>query len=311
MIEYKFPDRNNNNKNGKVSLIVVTSPIQSHPENNIIKESLESVIDYPYEKIIISYDKPPKNKLPNKNYEKYIEKMRKEYPSKNGFIHLIMKEHGHFFGTFHNALNLCNSEYVFLVQHDIKLSNKFPIRKCLEYKFPWNIIATHHMKDGLKSTHWFPIIQNKNKELSKVFGWSERIFLTRRDWMMDQIKGCQSGIVNSPNNNYKPSQSLLKITRKNDKNIIRTNNFMDTIFHQEFNRLYMKTQNIKKYSDIGLGEGNIPEKKYMKIYNNYWNEWKCYLLKSKICYHVHLFGRTFKKKNKKSLKRKNKRTKKK
>ena len=126
---------------------------------------------------------------------------------------------------------------------------------------------------------------------------------------MDQIKGCQSGIVNSPKNNYEPSKSLLRITKKNDKNVIRTQNFMDTIFHREFDRLYMKTQSIKTYSDIGSGKGNVANKKIMKIYNDYWNEWKCYLLKSNICYHIHLFGRTFKKKQKKTLKRKNKRTK--
>ena len=41
----------------------------------------------------------------------------------------------------------------------------------------------------------------------------------------------------------------------------------------------------------------------MKIYDQYWNEWKCYLLHRDICYHVHLFGRTAKtKKNKRTRK---------
>jgi len=306
MIEYNFNKRiNKNNNNNNVSLIIVTSPIQSHPSNDIIKECINSVIDYPYSEIIISYDKPPKNKK-NRKYELYIERMKKEYPTSKGFKHLLMKKHGHFFGTFYNALEYCKSKYVFLVQHDIKLSGGFPIDKCLSYNFNWNIIATHHMKDGLKYSHWFPIIQSKNRELLKVWGWSERIFLTKRDWMMDQILGCQSGIYNPPN--YKPSNSLLKLLNKNKKDkLIRTENFIDTIFHKEFDKLFKKTQNIKSYKSIGSGDYNIPINEYLKIYNDYWNEWKCYLVKSEISYHAHLFGRTAKTKKTKKTKRKTKR----
>ena len=96
------------------------------------------------------------------------------------------------------------------------------------------------------------------------------IFLAKRNWMMDKIHDCY-----------------------HDK---RTKDFMDTIFHHEFDKLYMKTQGIKYYHEISLAN------KFMKIYKKFWNEWKCYLLKSDISYHVHLCGRT-KTKNKKKTKR--------
>ena len=45
MIKYKFPERKNTvNKNG-VSLIVVTSPIPSHPDTNLIDEAIKSILN--------------------------------------------------------------------------------------------------------------------------------------------------------------------------------------------------------------------------------------------------------------------------
>ena len=277
METYSFPDKKKKKHLlKKVSLIVATSPIPTHPNTDIVNKVLNSILrmDYPFHEIIISYDKPKKE---NKKYEKYKVKMKQKYPK---FTHLEMKKHGHFIGSFHNALNHLKTEYFFLVQHDIQLIGNFPIDKCLSYKFDWNIIATHHMKNGLKETHWFPIIEDKNKELQKVWGWSERIFLAKRNWMMDKI-----------HEYYHKGM---------------TKNFIESIFHNEFDKLYMKTQGIKYYHEISL------DNKFMKIYKKFWNEWKCYLLKSDISYHVHLCGRTAqknKKKNKIKNKKKNKKTK--
>ena len=267
MIQYEFKERTQNKLiPKKVSLIIATSPIPSHPNTDIVDKALDSILkmNYPFHEIIISYDKPMTK---NKNYEKYKIKMKQKYPK---FNHLPMKKHGHFIGSFHNALNHLETEYFMMLQHDIQLIGNFPIDKCLSYKFDWNIIATHHMKNSLKETHWFPIIQNKNKELQKVWGWSERIFLSRRNWMMDKI-----------HEYYHKGM---------------TKNFIESIFHHEFDKLYMKTQGIKYYHEISTNP------KFMKIYNKFWKEWKCYLLKSDISYHVHLCGRT-KTKNKKKTKR--------
>ena len=187
MIQYEFKERTQKKLiPKKVSLIIATSPIPSHPNTDIVDKTLDSIfkMNYPFHEIIISYDKSIKT---NKKYEKYKIKMKQKYPK---FTHLPMKKHGHFIGSFHNALNHLETEYFMMLQHDIQLIGNFPIDKCLSYKFDWNIIATHHMKNSLKETHWFPIIQNKNKELQKVWGWSERIFLAKRNWMMDKIHDC-------------------------------------------------------------------------------------------------------------------------
>lgn len=279
MSKYNFTERKNTvNKKG-VSLIVVTSPIPSHPDTTLIDEAIESVLkmNYSFSEMIISYDKDRKN---TSSYKTYKKKMKSNYPQ---FKHLELDKHGHFIGTFHNALNHCKTKYFFLLQHDISLVGKFPIQECLNTKLPWNIIATHHFKpeeckkDIPEPTHWFPILKKtRDKNLLKTYGWSERIFLSRRDWMMDKI-----------HEYYHKGKTV---------------NFIESIFHKEFDKLWKRVQKITHYYDIST------EPQYMKIYDKFWNEWKVYNLKSSVAYHKHLHGRTAKPKATKG-KRSNKRSK--
>ena len=99
-MEYKFPELTIKKKiKNKTTLIIVTSPIPTHPNTDIVDEAIESVMkmDYKFHDVIISYDCPKKK---NNNYEKYKLKMKEKYPK---FKHLEMKEHGHFIGSFYNA----------------------------------------------------------------------------------------------------------------------------------------------------------------------------------------------------------------
>jgi hypothetical protein len=77
----------------------------------------------------------------------------------------------------------------------------------------------------------------------------------------------------------------------------KTKNFIESIFHKEFDKLWKKTQGIKKFNDIST------EPKFMKVYNEFWKEWKTYNLKGSVAHHVHLHGRTAKKKAKRKVKR--------
>ena len=64
--------------------------------------------------------------------------------------------------------------------------------------------------------------------------------------------------------------------------------FVESVFNKQFTKMFKKLENIKTYKDI-------PKKSKHQIeYNNYWDTWKCYAIKSKVCYHKHLFGRTAK-----------------
>ena len=280
-LEYQMKKKESVKTKKGVSLIVATSPIPSHPKTDIVDTALKSILkmNYPFAEVIISYDIPP-NGVEKASYKKYKAAMKKKYPN---FTHLEMTKHGHFIGAFHNALRHSRTEHFLMLQHDMKLDGKFPIDACLKYKFDWNIIATHHMKNGLQSQHWFPIFKQKNKDLWKSWGWSERIFLSKRDWMMDQIYKCH-------------------VVEK------RTSDFMDPIFQKEFKREW-KRQTGLSLSHASLEAHTITTDE-MKAYNKLWNEWKCFLLKSNVAYHVHLCGRTAlaKKKTKRTKKRTKRKT---
>ena len=271
-LPYQFRKVPSVNKKG-VTLIVTTSPIPTHPSTSLVDTALESVLkmNYPFAEVIVSYDMPPKGE--KASYREYKKIMKKKYPQ---FTHLPMKKHGHFIGSFYNALAHTQTEHFFMLQHDIKLAKEFPIEKCLKWlnTFDWNIIATHHLKDGLKETHWFPIFEQQNKDLWKVWGWSERIFLSKRDWMMDKIY------------HYYTSGD--------------TRNFIEKVFHNKFKELWQKQSGLKGYREFAKHKITRDE---MKEYNKFWDEWKCFALKSNVAYHVHLFGRTAMAKKKKKTKR--------
>ena len=273
MNKYPFLERNDTMNKKGVTLIVVTSPIPSHPSTYLIDEAIESVLKmkYSFSEMIISYDKDRKN---TSGYKTYKKKMKSKYPQ---FKHLELDKHGHFIGTFHNALKHCETKHFFLLQHDIKLEGTFPIQECLRTSLSWNIIATHHFKPDRSmyppKTHWFPIMKKtKDKNLLKSWGWSERIFLSKRDWMMDKIH---------------------EYYHKG-----KTKDFIESIFHKEFDKLWKRVQNITHFHDIST------EPKFMKVYDKFWKEWKTYNLKSSQAYHTHLHGRT--KKTAKKIQKKQK-----
>ena len=111
-----------------VTLIVATSPIPTHPKTDIVDTALEPVLkmNYPFAEVIISYDIPP-NGAEKTSYKKYTAAMKKKYPN---FTHLEMTKHGHFIGSFYNALQHTRTQHFLMLQHDIKLVGEFPFDKC-------------------------------------------------------------------------------------------------------------------------------------------------------------------------------------
>ena len=215
MSHYTFPKAPPRSRSQGVTLMTVTSPIPTHPSTALIDRAIEGIerMNYNFADKIIAYDKPKKS---NANYEKYKKKMKEKYLSSDGWTHLEMDVHGHFIGTFYKALLQCKTKYVFMNQHDIELKVTFPINKMKQLPSKdWNIIATHHMKNGLKPTHWYPIIQkSKYPELLKTWGWSERIFLSKTDYLLKTIYNLYHNGISK--------------------------DFIDTNFHKQFNRLYKR-----------------------------------------------------------------------
>lgn len=246
-----------------VSLIITTSPIKIHPNTTIIDKVIHSIekMNYNFKEKIISYDtfieKDEDSESVNQ-YNQYKKIMKEKYTD---YKHIELEKHEHFIGSLYNTLKICKSKFFFLVQHDIELKGIYPIDKFLNNKY-WDIIATHHLKKGLTETHFYPININRNKYLFKSYGWSERIFLSKRDFMIKKI------------------EDMYKENRKKY-------NFIDLDFNREFKKLYKKNEKINNYKDIDYNNN-------IQLYENYWIKWRCFNIKKDFCYHIHLCGRTTK-----------------
>ena len=238
-----------------VSLIIITSSIPIHPSTKVIDATINSLINiYDYDEVIIGYDtQKQENTL---EYVEYMERMKEKYPT---FTHLNHGTPVHYVGNFYKCLEYCKTPYFVLSNHDAELIGTIPITTILNYNFDWKIIFTHHLKnDLLNPTHWFPIITPFNNELIKSFGWSERIFLSKKQFWLD-----------------------LALYNGNPR---QTSTFTDIIYHRQFTRMFKKNENINSYKLI--------TKPNEKIYSDYWEKWKCFALHSEIGYHKHLCGRT-------------------
>lgn len=235
-----------------LSLLIITSKIPSHPNNLLITKCINSIKNISFLDKFIIYDKP-KEQQPNDNYEKYIEKNKSDFPE---FEHHQLNEHGHFIGALNVGLSLLKTKYFLLVQHDAMLVGEFPIDKIMNAKFDWNIIALHHKKIGLNEpTHWYPIIKKIDDYFIKTYGWSERFFIGKTDFF-----------INNP--------------------LIKTKNFTDIIFYKNFTKLYKKHENIKTYKNLDYNKS-----KNKKIYDQYWDKWKVFTINNG-CFSQHLYGRT-------------------
>ena len=112
MIQYEFKGRNNTIKGNNVTLIIVTSPIQSHPNTSIIDEAIQSIVDmgYLFDEMIISYDKPPKKET--KDYTKYKQVMKQKY-TLSGYKSLA-KKFNNMDITTNSMLIINNGTYMFV-----------------------------------------------------------------------------------------------------------------------------------------------------------------------------------------------------
>ena len=235
----------------QTTLILTTSHVPTHPDTSIIDKAINSLKNT-FVKTIITYDAAREK---NDDYDEYIKKMVEKYPL---FIHLIQETNLGFRNSLKSALDIVETPFVVILQHDVEICGALPF-KSIE-KLPlsqWNIISTNHLEKGLnKPTHWYPIINDAGPLMKKTFGWCERIFIAKTEFLKNKC---------------------LNATTKA---------FLETQFFSQFKTLYKKLEKIKSYKQIP--KISI----HQQTYDDYWDDWRCYTLKSDVCYHRHLCGRT-------------------
>ena len=119
--------------NSDITIVLSTSPMPSHPSTAFVDEVVDSIYKFLFRhektKIIITCDGTRER---NEDYEAFIVNLEDKYKD-NADIAIIKKpEFGHLTGNLRFAIEYVETEFVFLVQHDISFLRYVDIAKVLE-----------------------------------------------------------------------------------------------------------------------------------------------------------------------------------
>ena len=188
-------------ENNSLGIIITASYIQSHPYITIIKQTIESLqlINKKDIEIIITHDYHS-----DKKYLKYLIKLN-EYvetlPYKKIRI-IVSDKHVHLTGIIRNAIEILNTKYVLIVQHDLPFieninidtimsdMNENPKIKHVRFNKRKNIKIIF---DGINDL-FGEEINCKNHTYTRTPGWSDNNHLSLKTYYSELIlKECLDG----------------------------------------------------------------------------------------------------------------------
>lgn len=190
------------NSGNKLTIIITSSFIKSHPDIKHIKEVIESLkyLNTNYDLILAhDYNDSPKYKEYINNLKEYIQDL------KNTKI-LIRDSHGHLTGNIRNSIPHVETEYILLVQHDLPFIRDVYIDKVIEDMEKYSDIK--HLKfarvnnkvlknstwDNKNNTYGYKTYKN-NYEYTSVDSWSDNNHLCKLEYYKDIVmKKCPDGV---------------------------------------------------------------------------------------------------------------------
>lgn len=182
---------NKKRQKDEITIIIPTSPIQSHPDTSIIEQTISTIRTHlPNSEIIITFDGIRDEQFYLRpEYQEYIYrllwKINKEYTN---VIPILFNTHQHQTGMLKEALKHVKTEKILYVEHDTPLTP--------DCEIDWNecnimlntnkadLIRFHfesHIPEDHKKLVFDPIYKvNKNLGFLKTIQWSQRPHLTTK-----------------------------------------------------------------------------------------------------------------------------------
>ena len=204
--------------NKNLSIIITASYIPSHPSIKLIQEVIESLelLNLPNDVLVIlAHDFSDES-----NYIEYLKKLDEYIKGKNNlkFKIVVRKSHGHLVGNVRNALKHVDTEFVLVIQHDLKF-NKRPIDimkvvedmrinkelKHIRFNKRCNRPTNADSHFGLFGKE----IQSQNFTYTRTNAWSDNNHICPVDYYREIVmKECNDG---------KPMEYFLLLKSKNEK----------------------------------------------------------------------------------------------
>ncbi len=170
-----------------MDLIIATSPIK---QTDFIDKAIDSVVHIPFNKRFILFDGLPQGADEDvvQRYNDYKLRLVNDYPD---YIHIYGSEHRWFVGGISDVINnYSDTPWCFCIQHDVQLIDDLCTTSLLSNKpNDAKILCFPHIKlyEGFEH-HWFNKVINTDKDWFKTFGWSERVFMFDRSYMISLLK---------------------------------------------------------------------------------------------------------------------------
>lgn len=177
----------------KFTVVIAASFIPSHPSINVIKETINSLKyisedqNFP---IILAHDFSN-----NAKYIEYVDNLVNYISNDNRIIFKMRDTHGHLVGNIKNIIDLINTKYILMMQHDLPFIREFEIAKIIEdlELYPQvkhlRFNKRHNLKKAWDSTSdiFGDQLIGKNYSYTRTPAWSDQNHLCLTSYYKDIV----------------------------------------------------------------------------------------------------------------------------
>lgn len=130
----------------KITTLLVTSCIPTHPDTKIIDNTIESIrTRLPDSEIVIMFDGLRMEQRESRpDYEEFVRKMLIKTKDDPQIIPLVFQEHTHQVGMTREALKLVDTPFIQFMEHDTPLVGDIPYDECLKELDNLDLIRFSH-----------------------------------------------------------------------------------------------------------------------------------------------------------------------
>lgn len=176
-----------------ITVLVVTSPIQSHPDTRIIDETIGSIRTHlPDSEIIICIDGVREEQEHyKKNYQEYTRRILWKCSNEWNATPLLFEEHTHQANMTRKALGLVKTPLILFVEHDTPITpdREIPFEKLSNYILDKkaNVIRLHHEALVL-DVHEYLMIGDIEDDIQATYQWSQRPHLASTEFYKGMLE---------------------------------------------------------------------------------------------------------------------------